>query len=368
MLARAMFTEGFNTEQALVIIDAFTAFGGFVAIVMAVSRLVGRDSPGAGRIYLAGALFAIGVSQLLTFRDAPDPNSSATRIIRAADLSAIYACGVFFYFYVRQLVNANFQAGWREVLQFAPLAFIPAWNALAYNYPETLARHDIDRQFTSFSFLFFGFLAAARLWGLIRPDGTNALAIAGRDKVASLFVVLGTAFLGAAFSMLGAIFQSRLSLAVSLGFVSLAIIQLFLIDLIFPELAGYLNYRSRKRRNKRSYLQAPDLNLLERQFEYLMQQERIYARPGLTLAQTAQELEATDEELSAFLRQRYQTNFGDYLHAQRIRAARRLLVEEPQKRVADIAREVGYPTTGEFHRIFTEETAHTPRMYRRGRL
>jgi AraC-like DNA-binding protein len=105
---------------------------------------------------------------------------------------------------------------------------------------------------------------------------------------------------------------------------------------------------------------SPSLSALMR----AMDEQRLYRREGLTLAQLAQDLNMGEAELRALINQRLgYRNFNDFLHHYRLQeAAARLAAEDLP--ILTIALESGYGSIGPFNRAFRERFGMTPTEYR----
>ena len=97
---------------------------------------------------------------------------------------------------------------------------------------------------------------------------------------------------------------------------------------------------------------------------HAMGSQRAYAREGLTLAQLADQLEATPVQLREAINQRLgYRNFNDFLHHYRVdEAAQRLHSQDLP--ILSIALDVGYGSIGPFNRAFKQLRGLTPSEFR----
>ena len=95
-----------------------------------------------------------------------------------------------------------------------------------------------------------------------------------------------------------------------------------------------------------------------------MGNQRAYASEGLTLAQLAEQLEATPVQLREVINQTLgYRNFNDFLHHYRVdEAAQRLLAQDLP--ILSIALDVGYGSIGPFNRAFKHIKGVTPSEFR----
>lgn len=96
--------------------------------------------------------------------------------------------------------------------------------------------------------------------------------------------------------------------------------------------------------------------------------ETEYARPtGCTTAAIARRLGVSRARLCNCYREAYEHTIGQDIRAHRIAAAVRLLEEDPQRLVKEVAAEVGFGRRAyrTFFNCFREETGQSPREFRR---
>ncbi|MEL6485894.1 MAG: helix-turn-helix domain-containing protein, partial [Pseudomonadota bacterium] len=97
-------------------------------------------------------------------------------------------------------------------------------------------------------------------------------------------------------------------------------------------------------------------------------ENKIYRKPGLTIAALAAELDTPEHRLRALINRRLgYRNFSAFLNRHRIAEAREKLVdkESVDLPVLSIAMDLGYNSLATFNRAFRAETGTTPSDYRR---
>jgi AraC-like DNA-binding protein len=111
---------------------------------------------------------------------------------------------------------------------------------------------------------------------------------------------------------------------------------------------------------------APDAAALAR-LAALMEQDRLYRRPGLTLAALADKASVPEYRLRKLIHEHLgYANFNAYLHAWRIREACEQLRDPEMRRtpIMTIALSVGYQSVNTFNRGFREVMGTTPSQWR----
>lgn len=90
---------------------------------------------------------------------------------------------------------------------------------------------------------------------------------------------------------------------------------------------------------------------------------RIHYKENIMLEELANKLDITPEYLSTLFNREVGVNFSSFLKEFRISHAKRLL-KSTDKKVYEIAEEVGYPDSKYFNRVFKEKVGVSPREFR----
>ncbi|MEX1197553.1 MAG: helix-turn-helix transcriptional regulator [Pseudohongiellaceae bacterium] len=100
-----------------------------------------------------------------------------------------------------------------------------------------------------------------------------------------------------------------------------------------------------------------------------MEDDRLYAQPGLTIGDMARQLSIQEYRLRRLINHSmHYRNFNQYLNSYRIREAARLLHDPEQSRlsISAVALEVGYVSLSSFNKAFKDIHGVTPSVYRSG--
>lgn len=99
----------------------------------------------------------------------------------------------------------------------------------------------------------------------------------------------------------------------------------------------------------------------------LMEEERIYLDPDLTLKKLAQRLNIHSNHLSRIINEQFGTNYNDYINRQRVSEAQRRLVDPAlqSKSILDIMFDVGFYSKSTFNTAFRKFTGTSPSAYRK---
>lgn len=114
-------------------------------------------------------------------------------------------------------------------------------------------------------------------------------------------------------------------------------------------------------------------NLTQQQAEFylqglkvLMEKDKLYLKPDLSLAMLSRRLNLSSHLLSQIINERYGRNFFDFVNHYRIAEAQRMLQHEDATKytIASIAQEVGFNNKTSFNNYFKKVTGITPSAYR----
>ncbi len=98
--------------------------------------------------------------------------------------------------------------------------------------------------------------------------------------------------------------------------------------------------------------------------EKLMEEQKPYLKPCLTLKELAHELNTNRTYISNYLNQQINMTFYDYINNMRIeRAAIPLMREHPEYKYEYVASESGFASISTFRRAFVKVTGMTPSQY-----
>lgn len=104
--------------------------------------------------------------------------------------------------------------------------------------------------------------------------------------------------------------------------------------------------------------------------EKLLQEDKIYLDPGLTLETVAKRLNLSTSHLSRVLNAELQTNFNEYLNSFRINEAKNYLRNPDFSKytIVAIGLEAGFNSKSAFFNVFKKTTGQTPSEYKKEHL
>ena len=110
---------------------------------------------------------------------------------------------------------------------------------------------------------------------------------------------------------------------------------------------------------------SPETELWKSKIETLIQEEKLYQNPELTLTNLAKKLETNVSVISKTINQGFQMNFNDYINNFRIEAVKVSLSigEHKKSTLLGIAYDCGFNSKATFNRAFKKNTGKTPKEY-----
>jgi AraC-like DNA-binding protein len=184
-------------------------------------------------------------------------------------------------------------------------------------------------------------------------------------------ILLGLIFLIAiAVSGLG-LFQQALPAKLFFALYAIAIGAAFFLLLttlgLRPQLASDIS-ESAQTSYANSTLSNVDCPTALAKLDALMNVERIYTDPALSLPNLAERLALSSHQLSELINAQLGKGFSRYLREQRTAAAKHMLCAEPSASVLSVGLSVGFSSQSNFYDAFREIEGMTPGQYRKLQL
>lgn len=161
-------------------------------------------------------------------------------------------------------------------------------------------------------------------------------------------------------------FYQTLTFKILLLLVIVSFILLFYLYL--KKNAYHRRLRSKtKSRDRSSTLSPEEINEYVRKLLYLIEVEKLYKDPNLSIKALASRLIITSRNLSQIINDELKMNFHDFIAEYRIKEAQRILrdAKTRDQSIIDIAYEVGYNSKSAFNRAFKNVTHMTPSQFRK---
>lgn len=163
----------------------------------------------------------------------------------------------------------------------------------------------------------------------------------------------------------GFFFTNRIIMLTGILLIGLTGITYLLFENRFPDFYQLVAREERQKKYKKSLLEGVSKEKIMERLRELMDLEQIYSQLDLKLDDVAALLLITPHQLSEFMNDVIGTNFASYINKYRVRAAKNLLIEYPEKSTLEIAFEVGFGSKTSFNTIFKQQTGLTPSEFRK---
>ncbi len=144
------------------------------------------------------------------------------------------------------------------------------------------------------------------------------------------------------------------------------ILWLFLLDYRYPGFFSRINQEARalQHRYKKSRIANLDTANITAKLERALVDENLYADEDLTLEKLALAVDIHPAQLSELLNNVMGVDFRQYVNEHRVNAAKRMLVQEPQRTVLSVGYAAGFNSRASFNRNFKAIVGRTPLEYR----
>lgn len=108
-----------------------------------------------------------------------------------------------------------------------------------------------------------------------------------------------------------------------------------------------------------------DIENWKQQIEHLIQSEKLYQNPELTLTEVAKKLKTNTSIISKVINQGFAMNFNDYINNYRVEAVKTMLLNGNHKKTTllGIAFDCGFNSKATFNRAFKKNTSISPKEY-----
>ena len=110
---------------------------------------------------------------------------------------------------------------------------------------------------------------------------------------------------------------------------------------------------------------SPELELWKSKIEILIQQEKLYQNPELTLTDLSKKLQTNPAIISRTINQGFQMNFNDFINNYRIEAVKEMFKNGEHKKstLLGIAFDCGFNSKATFNRAFKKNTRLSPKEF-----
>ena len=97
----------------------------------------------------------------------------------------------------------------------------------------------------------------------------------------------------------------------------------------------------------------------------IVESDKVYRDPEITVQSLSNMLKISADHLSLILNEKMKMNFRTFINCHRLKEAKRLLIDEAEASILEIAFAVGFNSKSSFNTLFYKETGLPPREYRK---
>lgn len=351
------------------IADHIIFLGSGISLILALSQVLNRPL-NARKVYLL--LFFFGMAVML-FQAYLFLGPLGRNMALGAQPVAFskFLVGPSLYLYLQQLVGrrAVFTRG--RMLHFVP-AIVSVMMRLAvgatqaYGVSLDSARARFFLVSVPYAYDFAGlFSIFAYMAVIFHKAGIFRMRSIRNTRIETAFVViLASAIVVAGMVIYGLLSGDIAFFRISISLVSLHIVSWLIIGLRYPEFLNLMRREIKKSQYERSLLKNFDQNVLKERLLDLMETEKVYYDPGLSLKSLAAKLLISPHQLSELLNISMKMNFNSFVNTYRVDEAKRLIEERPRESIIKIAFTVGFNTQSVFYSAFLRHVGISPAKYR----
>ena len=164
--------------------------------------------------------------------------------------------------------------------------------------------------------------------------------------------ILVTPVLGIMLILAGFLGKSMVLIHIGAALITITCTFFYIFTARYPVFFVSLKNEIKTKRYANTQLTSIDVEMVKNRLSELMNNEEHYKDDELRLGSPAEELRITPHQLSRILNEQFQKNFNQFINEYRIQAAKKLLVQEPNRSVLRVAIEVGSTSKTTFNSQF----------------
>lgn len=292
--------------------------------------------------------------------------------------------GPLLFLYTASLIYKNYAIYKKRLLHFVPFALFFLISAISYGMQprqqkihilHNINSHQLSVYFYAGSFLmvlhFIAYaVAALRLIKKYRKLSLNKFSTVQKNNLEWLsstiiffLIIFVIALINNAFELSAMSKLYPVSLLIIILLLFYFINRVLFKALIYPEQFSWLeNNEDPIKIKKGAVQQLPDKSAELKLLADYMEQHKPYLNPDLTIEVLARSMHLQSKELSTLINEYLKQNFFDFINRYRIDEARRLLINNPDKKITvlEILYKTGFNSKSSFNTLFKKYTGVTP--------
>lgn len=339
--------------------------GAVLAIGFAVQMGTRRNTPHPiSRLYGTGLLVALAWLQT-SYWLRINGLSATWPLVHYLHQPMLYAMGPLFYFYSESL-QGNAPDEPRSRRHLTPALFLLALSLWQWWWHSPTNEMALSTWIYCLSFG-SGALYAGKVMRSLRSFAHPASLI-----LTELAILRGTVAFGigvVTLALLASLLQRDWFFPLHASAISALMILIFLLQQRYPDVGSKIEEEIAAEAEQRS-LPRPPLTTLDVQdtltrLRAMMEIEQRYTDETLDLPSLATSLGVSTHQLSQLINEQLGINYTRFIKTYRIAAAKRLLLEQPEETVLNIALQTGFNSLSSFHASFKELVGQTPGAFRK---
>lgn len=148
-------------------------------------------------------------------------------------------------------------------------------------------------------------------------------------------------------------------------FTSFFVYLLIFLFLRYPDF--FLVIQKESSKNKYAFSQLKNINIkgIVERIEDLIEVEKIYLNPELSLGEMSDILELSQQQLSEIINSQFDKNFKSYINSYRVKEVVKLLKKNESENLLTISLSCGFNSKSTFNQVFQREMGMTPTEFRK---
>ena len=183
-------------------------------------------------------------------------------------------------------------------------------------------------------------------------------------KTRNIIFFLISFSLSAVLLILSTFISNPALLQISMTFLSIFPLAFIFFSFRFPGYAIKVIQETKEIRKSKALKLPYDIKKIDSNLNKLIYDKNVYKDPNLSLNSLCKQLSLTPHELSYYLNNEKNMNFNSYINSFRIEEAKSLILKHNDRKIIDIAFDVGFNSSSSFYRYFINETGVSPKKYK----
>jgi len=184
----------------------------------------------------------------------------------------------------------------------------------------------------------------------------------------SIFFMVAFSMICPVLFIIGFLRGNREFLQIGISMFCLLEIIMYFMAHRYPEFLDIIKKEIHKKRYEKTRLHDLDADAINNRLLELMEEDNLYADEDISLGRLSEHLKLTPHQLSEFLNRYRDVSFYTFITTYRIEEAKKLLLEDTDLTILQIAYSVGFNSKSAFNSAFLKLTGTTPQKFRKSKI